>query len=96
MQSKAWFDLDSHNNSILELAIVSTEDVRDKIARRFVEPLGHLSTFCEIYCNSSSQYVVFPIHPRDLRDRAAKMLEQAEEYDRQMSKYPPLNGEPAK
>lgn len=86
MQSKAMFDLDSHNNPVIDLSIVSSGDVRDKIAKRFIEQLGHLSTFCEIYGNESSGYSVFPINPRDLRDRASRMLQQADEYDRMANK----------
>jgi hypothetical protein len=40
MESKVKFDLNANNESVIVAQIVSSDDVRDKIARRFYEGLG--------------------------------------------------------
>ena len=55
MKSKVTFDLDGRNNPILLVQAESTDDVRDKIATRFVANLGNMhATACLAYCESST------------------------------------------
>lgn len=90
MQSKASFDLDAENNPIVKLEIASTPDVRDKIAKRFVEVFGHTSQWCELLICGESEYWIWPIKPDELRRVAANMIEKANELDASKAKYAPL------
>ncbi len=39
MKSKLKIDLDEYNNPIIELQIIESDDLRDKVAKRFLEKL---------------------------------------------------------
>lgn len=82
MLSKASFDLDAQNNPIVKLEIASTPDVRDKIAKRFIESLRHESTWCQILPNSESEYIIWPILPDEFRKHAEWLLARADELDK--------------
>lgn len=83
MQSKATFDLCHSNTPVILVETASTSDVRDKIARRFIEKLGHVSQWCEILPTADNQYVIFPLAPSELRKQAEYMLSKAEELEKQ-------------
>lgn len=87
MQSKATFDLDQSNNPGIRLEIISTPDVRDKIAKRVIESLGHTSQWCEILPVSDNEYFIWPIKPDELRMQAAHMLTAADELERKTEQY---------
>ena len=90
MLSRASFDIDGQNNPIVKLEIASTPDVRDKIAKRFIEDFGHISQSCEIIVCGESEYWVWPIKPDQLRQAAAFMILKADELDRKTAQYTPL------
>lgn len=46
MKSRVTFDLDGGNNPIILVHAEHSDDVRDKIARQFVERFGHSSNVC--------------------------------------------------
>lgn len=48
MKSRVTFDLDGGNNPIILAHAEHSDDVRDKIAKRFVEKLGHSSNLAVI------------------------------------------------
>jgi len=86
MLSKATFDLDHDNNPVVKLQIISTtDDVRDKIAKRFIEALGHESTWCQILSNGTNEYTIWPIAPSELREQAQYMIRLADKLDKHNS-----------
>lgn len=88
MLSKSMFDLDSCNDPIIRIEARSSDDLRDKVARRFVEAFAHGSSqWCEILPSGESQYLIFPLKPEHLRQAAERMLEKAEEWDAQTKKF---------
>jgi hypothetical protein len=90
MQSRATFDLDHSNAAIIRAEIIATPDVRDKIAKRFIESLGHTSQWCGILPISETEYMIFPIGPHELKEQAKQMLYRAEELERQTASYAAL------
>lgn len=84
MLSKAFFDLDQSNNPVIEVEVASTPDVRDKIAKRFIERLGSESQWCEILPVSESKYIIFPLTPSELRKTAALMIDRADKIDEEV------------
>jgi hypothetical protein len=79
MLSKASFDLDHSNNPVVKLEITSTPDVRDKIAKRFIEALGNSSQWCEIFPSGESEYIIYPVRPEEMRKMAAHLVARADE-----------------
>lgn len=49
MKSKINFDLNGHGEAVVTARIVLTDDVRDKVAKRFVEGLGYESILCSCW-----------------------------------------------
>lgn len=87
MLSKSVFDLDQSNNPVIALEVKSSDDVRDKIAKRFTEKLATESRWCEILPNGSDGWVVFPLGPSELRKQAENMLAAAKDYEEACEKY---------
>ena len=81
MLSKAFFDLDQSNNPVINLEIVSTPDMRDKVAKRFVEAFGHTSQWCEILPTANNTYTIFALKPDELRRQAEIMMARADELE---------------
>lgn len=88
MESKAMFDLDSYNIPILKLDIRSTPDVRDKIAKRFIEALGHNSQWCVILKTGETEWQVWPLKPEELRQAAQYLSERADVVEGITPPYP--------
>lgn len=83
MQSKSTFYLDHHNNPVIKVEAVYTPDVRDSIARRFVEAFAHgNSQWCECLPTGENEYMIWPIKPEELRETAKKMILKAEELEK--------------
>lgn len=87
MQSKSFFDLDHSNAPVMRVQIISTSDVRDKIAKRFIESLGHTSQWCGILPINETEWMIYPIGPHELKEQAQFMLNRAEELEQQSRKY---------
>lgn len=90
MQSRATFDLDVFNNPIIKVEISSTPDVRDKIAKRFIENLGHASQWCNITPSGDGEYLIWPIKPEELRKQAEYMNAWADEIEKGTKNQPAL------
>lgn len=83
MQSKVSYDLGYENEPIIKVKAVASDDVRDKIARRFVETFRHGdSQWCEILPCAENEYWVWPIKPEELRRKANEMLLKADEIEK--------------
>lgn len=87
MESKAMFDLDCDNNPVIKVEIKSTPDLRDKVAKRFIEAIGYDSQWCEILPSGEQQFIIFPLKPDELRRHAALMTERADKLDAEKAKY---------
>lgn len=87
MQSRATFDLDCSNYPVIRAEIISTPDVRDKIAKRFIEALGHTSNWCIILPISDTEYMISPLGPHELKEQAKQMIFKAEELERRTELY---------
>jgi len=74
MISKAMFDFDQFNNPVVKLEITYSPDLRDKVAKQFVEALRHDSQWCEITVIGEGKYSISPIKPEELRDHAEIMM----------------------
>lgn len=48
MLSKLQFDLNENNAPILRVIVSSSDDLRDKVAKRFIEGFQASSNFCKI------------------------------------------------
>lgn len=81
------FDLCHNNTPVVLLETVSSPDVRDKIAKRFVEALGHTSQWCEILPTGENGWIIFPISPSELRVQAMHMINKANELEGKVKQY---------
>lgn len=65
MKSKVTFDLDGQNKPIILAHVSITDDVRDKIARRFQEAFGHRSNLALVEFHPSHQPIagIEPSYP---------------------------------
>lgn len=90
MLSKATFDLDQSNNPVINVEIISTPDLRDKVAKRFIEALGSQSQWCEMLPTGENQYTIFPLKADELRRHAGYMLTRADELEEKALKYAKL------
>jgi len=49
MKSKVQFDLNGLNEAVITAKVAYTEDVRDKVAKRFTESIGYNSILATVY-----------------------------------------------
>lgn len=87
MESRASFDLDHSNSPVIRTNIKSSPDVRDKIAKRFIEALGHTSQWCGILPLGETEYMIYPIGPHELKEQAQFMLNRALELEQKTAAY---------
>lgn len=77
MQTKLKFALDEHNNPIIKFQLADNpdEDLRDDVARRFFEALGHSSSWLRIQFNATYPLggTISPVPPSDLEKTSKEM-----------------------
>lgn len=71
MRSIIRFDLSESNNPIIKIIYTHSDDVRDKIVKRFYESLGNASEWCRIeFINqigsNNDIAIISPISPQEL------------------------------
>lgn len=82
MQSKITIEVDFDNNNepVIQLLVRSTDDIRDKLLRNFIERLGGQSSWCKIYCAYTNEpfqrWKLFPITEDEFKKEGEAMLEQ--------------------
>jgi hypothetical protein len=82
MKSKVQFDIDQTGNPVVSMRVEVTDDVRDKLAKRFIEKLGHDSALAVISFRPDpiegvSDAVINPVPPVDIfstNDEIRKLL----------------------
>lgn len=86
MRSKITIDLDEDNQPIIKIDYYASEDVRDKMVKRFLETFGGSSCWAEFkyadlttteYQNSMAK--IRPIAPPDLQKHSEEMIKAAKE-----------------
>lgn len=87
MESRATFDLDHSNSPVIRAEIKSSLDVRDKIAKRFIEALGHNSQWCGILPISETEWMIYPLAPHELKEQAQFMINRAQELEQKTAAY---------
>lgn len=80
MKSKITIDVNWANEPVIKIQYVESEDLRDKMVKRYLERLGHKSEWCEVtfeptYGESSSIAIIQTITPPDL-PRAMQWMRQ--------------------
>ena len=71
MKSKVQIDIDWDNLPCVTLEHLHSEDVRDKMVKRFMESFSGLSSFCLVSFNiptqeGSQKITIRPLRPEDL------------------------------
>lgn len=78
MKSSVKIGIDDNGGSVIELEVASSDDVRDKLAKRFVEALRHESNWCRIENVGVSQeyasWRISPVDPNGLNDELKTIL----------------------
>lgn len=72
MLSKVQFDLSENNSPIIKATIQSSPDVRDTIAKKFIEAFAHQSTTCNVtfyQFDEKSPVIVYiePVRPSEFK-----------------------------
>lgn len=79
MKSRITIDLDPFNHPIIKVEYSPSEDVRDKLVKRFLEGFFHESVWCratiENLRNDGSLLVIRPIAPKEFEDNSKEMIE---------------------
>ena len=73
MKSKLTIDLDFDNQPIIKIDYVPSEDVRDKMVKRFLESFGSSSAWARLKYEDDSLCILRPIPPEDLEDNGKEM-----------------------
>ena len=53
MISRIRFDLNENNSPVIKVDYRPSEDIRDKVVKKFIELFGHTSMFCSVTFESS-------------------------------------------
>lgn len=69
MKSKLRFELDEDNKPVIQLEVINSDDLRDKVAKKFLERLGSNSNYCLIEFNTAiDTNMIATITPIDNKD----------------------------
>lgn len=63
MKSKVVFDLNDHNRPIIKATLEDSDDLRDKVAKRFGETLQYDSLFAWCHFEEGKQLIISPVAP---------------------------------
>jgi len=77
MKSRITIDLDAFNRPIIQVEYNPSEDVRDKLVKRFLEGFAHESVWCratvENVRNDGTLLTIRPLAPVELGQNAKEM-----------------------
>lgn len=88
MQSKITIevDFDLNNEPCLQILFRSSDDIRDKLIKNFIEKLSHVSSWCKVYLDADfhseqpnggfQRWKIKPIPVDKLKEQGDIMLEQ--------------------
>lgn len=97
MKSRISIDVDYDNQPIIKIEYSPSEDVRDKLVKKFFESFGGQSTWANFYFSqpplpdskaifgqSNSQAVVRPIHVHELKDHVTPLKYMVQEHEKML------------
>lgn len=98
MKSRITIDVDHDNQPIIKIEYSASEDVRDKLVKRFLETFGGDSKWAEfafingipeaIHGQVNSTAIVRPITPHQLKDELPQMTYIVNEHEKMMATLP--------
>lgn len=62
MKSKITIDVDHDNQPVIKIEYVTSEDVRDKLVKKFLETFGGSSCWAEFYFVNDAQNMSHAVH----------------------------------
>lgn len=94
MKSKVKFDLDDENDPIIVAEIENSEDLRDKVAKKFSDKLGFSSKYCRSIFHNRLDKTEIHITPigssleelNSFRDEINTTIKALEDYEEMMRK----------
>lgn len=81
MKSKLRIELDEQNLPVIELENIDSEDLRDKVARRFRESFGYWSNYCKIHYYYE-KIIITPITPEEMYTLRDDLNERIKDYEK--------------
>lgn len=79
MKSRVTIDLDPFNNPVIKVEYSPSEDVRDKLVKRFLEGFYNTSVWCRASIdslrNDGTLMVIRPIPPNEFENDSKEMRE---------------------
>ncbi len=80
MQSKITIEIDHDNQPIIQIRYEESNDVRDKLVKRFLETFKGESCLATFYFSSNSAYgdisaTIRPIPPESLQETVSKIMD---------------------
>ena len=76
MESKVAFDLNENNIPVISVKVKPSEDLRDKVAKKFIEDFGHSSWWCTAIFEQDGTMIITPITPQELEKQSRIMAAQ--------------------
>lgn len=73
MKSKIAIDLDFDNQPIIEINYLPSEDVRDKMIKKFLESFGVSSVWARLKYEGENLCILRPVPPEELDKNAREM-----------------------
>lgn len=70
MKSKITIDVDFQNQPVIKIQYIESEDVRDKLVKRFLEKFGGVSAWSTHYFMDNNESWISPIAPENLLDQS--------------------------
>lgn len=91
MKSQIRIEVDHDNQPIIKIQYVETDDVRDKLVKKFLETFGGSSCWATFYYEGSpldknKTAYIRPIHPTDLPEAVKPIITEAEKHAKLQSK----------
>lgn len=85
MKSRIWVDIDHQNKPVIKIRYINSEDVRDKIVKRFLESFGGSSCWATFYYDApgihsdsiNSEATITPINAYDLPEAVVPIQNEA-------------------
>lgn len=87
MKSKITIDVDFNNQPIIKIQYIESEDVRDKLVKRFTERFGHVSAWCTWYpATTNGESWISPITYENLLEHQ-KLIKTTVDYHSPLQNY---------
>lgn len=81
MKSRITIDVDTDNQPVIRIEYVDSEDVRDKLVKRFLQSFGGSSTWALFYYIVNDISIIRPIPPSELNKEVDSIKKAVEDYN---------------